>query len=122
MSKGNKTREIPCTKLVVEFIQQQLKRNPNGEYLLINRNGCRFTEDSIRKSFNNVKNSYGINDEVHFHSNRHSYGSTLANSKETSINVIRDLMGHSSVTTTQLYLHKDKEQAKQQVSAVFNVF
>jgi integrase/recombinase XerD len=122
MSKGNKTREVPCTQLVMEFIKQQLRRNPNGEYLLINRNGDKFSEDAIRKSFNKVRESYQLGSDICFHSNRHAYGSVLANSKDTSISVISMLMGHENIKTTQLYLHKNKEEAKKQIANVFNNF
>ena len=60
------------------------------------------------KQFKKTCRIAGIEETIHFHSLRHSYASMLAR-KDVSIYVIKELLGHSSITTTEIYTHLNKK-------------
>jgi len=123
MSKGNKSRAIPMSSTVVNYIQQQLQRNTNSEYLLINKYGEKCSDDYIRKGFNKLRDKYNLGESVVFHSNRHAFATTLVNNPNVSLAVASDVMGHSDWKTTAMYRHSDKQETKKQVlSAIENLF
>lgn len=123
ISKGNKSRIIPMSSMVVDYIQQQLQRNPNGEYLLSNKYGEKCSDDSIRKGFNKVRDKYNLGEDIVFHSNRHAFATTLVNNPNVSLAVASEVMGHSNWKTTAMYRHSNKQETKKQVlSAIENLF
>ena len=57
------------------------------------------------------------NQEIHFHSLRHSFASWLAQDG-TSVYMIKDLLGHSDVKTTQIYSHLQPESLHSEVNKI----
>ena len=54
---------------------------------------------------------------IHFHSLRHSFASNLAQ-QGVSLYVIKELLGHSSVSTTEIYSHLNFETLKEAISVL----
>jgi integrase/recombinase XerD len=97
--KGSKDRVVPLPK---GFKPRHLKHIP----LPI---GVR----AIQKAFKEASRASGlleIKPDVHFHSLRHGFGSQLAK-KNTPVHHIRTLMGHSNISTTNIYLELNPEDA-----------
>ncbi len=55
-----------------------------------------------------------IDGAIHFHSLRHSFASNLAQ-KGVSLYVIKELLGHSSITTTEIYSHLNMDSLREAV-------
>ena len=75
---------------------------------------CKFTGDYFSKRFKRACKSAGISDSIHFHSLRHSFASSLAQ-KGVSLYVIKELLGHSSISTTEVYSHLNVDSLREAV-------
>jgi len=53
-----------------------------------------------------------LNDKIHFHTLRHSFASRLVQ-KGASIYIVKELLGHSDVTTTQIYSHLEQRNLRE---------
>lgn len=105
-AKGGKDRIVPLPK---GFKEQYLKYLPlNQGYS--NIKSCR---RSIEKAFKRAADKSGlskIKPSVHFHSLRHGFGTRMAN-QGVPIHQIRTLMGHSNISTTNIYLEANPQDA-----------
>ncbi len=115
-TKSKKQRIIPFT-LEMKNLLLKMKPKANKYYDLIfcKENGFPFATDYISKLFKDAVRNAGMGNEIHFHTLRHSFGSNLA-SRGVPINDIKELMGHSSITTTQIYIHSNMEGLRNGIS------
>lgn len=79
------------------------KINKSG-FLFVNKLGQRLTEQSIRNMINNYADQCGVSIHITPHMFRHSFA-TLLLEEEVDIRYIQKMLGHSSITTTQIYTH-----------------
>ena len=107
-TKGKEERIIPLNEKVLELlIELKELNNDNFSYIFRDRNGCRYNADYISKQFKKSVRLAGVNDKIHFHSIRHSFASNLVQ-RGVSLYVIKELLGHKSISTTQIYSHLRK--------------
>lgn len=114
--KGKKTRIVPLDPEIAHQLKRYLKRRKekNSEYLFTNMRGEPLTRRGVdyilQKHFSKVKasNSSLFPDKISPHCLRHSRAMHLL---ENNVNLIyiRDLLGHSSVTTTEIYSKTNPE-------------
>lgn len=92
-----------------EHFIEQIRQNG---YFFINRNGERFSEQSVRFMIRKYVNMAGINLHITPHMFRHSFA-TLLLEEDVDIRYIQTFLGHSSIKTTEIYTkvstHKQKE-------------
>lgn len=69
-------------------------------------NGFPFHEDTLSKAFKKACRAAKIDEKIHFHSLRHSFASYLVQNG-ANIYSVQKLLGHSSITTTEIYAHLD---------------
>jgi len=106
--KGKKRRAIPITEAIAEdFRKYQVYRNKDQdeEAFLINNQGKRMTGGRIYIIFKNLlkrTNSQLKTDNICLHSLRHSIATHLLEN-DMSIEMVRDFLGHSQLSTTQIY-------------------
>ena len=112
--KGNKERLVPiCSPDAMEalntyynlFYDQIVKT----EYFFINRLHKRLSEQSIRFMIKKHISYLNINKNITPHMFRHSIATMLLEN-EVDIRYIQDLLGHSSINTTQIYLAVNKKK------------
>ena len=99
LGKGNKQRDVPLIAVVKELIDEYLKLNSQKKFLF-EANDERLSENSLRYTVNKVFNKVGL--KVTPHQLRHSYATELLNNS-ASISDVSELLGHSSMATTQIY-------------------
>lgn len=114
--KGSKERLIQiCNRNVQEllrkYITERLQENSNNDYLLINRLHNRLSEQSVRNMINNYAKQAGIPFHITPHMFRHSFA-TLLLEEDVDIRYIQQMLGHSSITTTQIYTHTSINKQK----------
>ena len=108
--KGNKERLIQiCNKEVLEIAKEYYFLNKEniqkaGDFLLTNRFGNGISDQSVRGIVKRIKEKAGINRRVTPHIFRHSFA-TLLLENDVDIKYIQTLLGHSSISTTQIYTH-----------------
>jgi integrase/recombinase XerC len=107
--KGGKWRKVPIPSEILPLIKNYLelreKMNPKENFLVINKYGKRLSERYIRE----IVRRYGAvktGKRVWPHLLRHSYATHLLKNG-ADIRVIQELLGHSSINTTQKYIHAD---------------
>ena len=79
--------------------------------LFINRYGKRLSRRSIQKIVSDYAARAGLKEGIHPHTLRHSFASHMLEG-DADLRVIQELLGHSSVSTTQIYTHITKQEAR----------
>ncbi len=131
-TKGRSQRYIPICDEVMEVLERNkkkifgtntlniLKVNDNKaayKYVFYKSNGIRFTGDHISKCFKEACRAAGLDKSLHFHSLRHSFASNLAQ-QGISLYTIKELLGHSSITTTEIYSHLNVDSLREAISVL----
>lgn len=117
LGKGSKERIIQIENHDVLSILQQYKTifvaeiKPDGFFFLNNRNN-RLSEQSVRIIIKNLEKQ--VNSDVHItpHMFRHSVATMLLE-EDVDIRYIQRILGHSSITTTQIYTHVTSAKQKE---------
>jgi tyrosine recombinase XerC len=110
--KGKKERIVPVGDKAVLAIREYLtSRPPDKKPLLLNKNGTRLTDRSVRNIINKhlVKTSVKMN--VSPHVLRHSFATHLLN-HGADLRSVQELLGHVNLSTTQIYTHVTTERLK----------
>jgi integrase/recombinase XerD len=107
--KGNKYRLVPVGRYAQEALDQYLVRlrpalvkERRVDYLFLNNQGSRLSRQTAWKIVQNAALRAGIKNEISPHSLRHSFATHLLDGG-ADIRTVQELLGHSSVTTTQIY-------------------
>ncbi|MFC1940501.1 tyrosine recombinase XerC [Chloroflexota bacterium] len=79
--------------------------------LFINRYGGRLTERSVQIEIQKMADKAGIGKRVHPHMLRHTFATHLLDGG-ADLRVVQELLGHASLSSTQIYTHVSKSQAK----------
>ncbi|MHA1215467.1 MAG: site-specific tyrosine recombinase/integron integrase [Candidatus Hodarchaeales archaeon] len=106
--KGNKDRMIPLPDQIIPILREYIatRKNADGELaLILNKSGKRMTARSIQRIVKKYKELANLDDKkLTPHVLRHAFATHLL-SNAVDIRVIQELLGHSSLSTTQLYTH-----------------
>lgn len=107
--KGNKERYIQIGSAdVLELLKKYYKANEDvinkSGYFFINNRGTRFSEQSIRIMLKKYVAEAGIERKITPHMFRHSVATFLIE-EEVDISCVQRILGHSSIKTTQIYIH-----------------
>lgn len=117
-TKG-KVRRIYVPEALIEESREYLADQPS-EYLFCNRYGNQMTERGVSQNIKNWAKKYGIRKEVaHPHAFRHLYAIEFLK-HNSNISLLADLMGHSSISTTAIYLKLSQEEQMKQFNKASN--
>jgi len=134
IGKGNKERIIPLGKKAVHSIKRYLESsrahflNPvrrsaahgaasNGveqktsEFLFISRSGAKLSRQSVWKLIKRYAHEAKIKKLIKVHTLRHSFATHLLE-RGADLRSVQEMLGHSNISTTQIYTHIDKERLK----------
>ena len=105
LGKGGKERIVYLVSdIVVDAVKAYLKlRTSHSEFIFINWNNCRMREESIRSIILSI-GERTVHRRITPHMFRHTFATMLLESN-VDISYIQELLGHSSIRTTQIYLH-----------------
>ncbi len=107
--KGRKQRQVPLTGKSVEALKNYLSLRQtasDGKALFTGRNGTRLSQRQIQKRLESWAAQNGDGRHISPHMMRHSYASHLLQSSR-DIRAVQELLGHSSLSTTQIYTKLD---------------
>lgn len=108
--KGKKERIVPVGKKAVEainaYIAERSLLKKKTAALFLNRNGARLTDRTVRRIVIKYARAIGVNGRIGPHTLRHTFASHLLQGG-ADLRVIQELLGHSSLSTTQKYTHLD---------------
>lgn len=118
MGKGSKERICPisevCEKYLRIYINEYrngLLKNKTSEYLFINNFGNPITRQGFFKNLKQIAQKQGIEKEISPHTLRHSYATHLL-AHGADLRIIQELLGHSDLSTTEIYTHVVNEKIK----------
>ena len=120
--KGKKERLVPigshALKAINEYIDSKSKSRRNGKRqgnssgpLFLNKFGDRLTARSVARSLDKYLKMSGVNLLTSPHTFRHSYATHLLD-KGADLRAVQELLGHSNLSTTQVYTHVTTERLK----------
>lgn len=121
VGKGNKERTIylndVCVKAIEEYLEVRPDSKPGHENaLFISNRKTRFTQRGVQHMVDKYLSEAGLSGK-HFspHKLRHTAATLMYQYGHVDIRALQELLGHESVSTTQIYTHIDKEQLRDAV-------
>lgn len=115
MGKGSKERIIPIGDYSLYYIKEYITKYRNSmlkreynDYLFLNNHGKQMTRQGFFKILKNIANENHINKNFSPHTLRHSFATHLLN-HGADLRSIQELLGHSDISTTQIYTHVSNE-------------
>ncbi len=119
--KGKKDRLIILSKKWIHNLKKYLKRKKiQSEFVFSKKNGKKITSDTIERMVKKYAEKAGIQKKVTPHALRHSFATHLLESGE-NIRKIQELLGHSNLSTTQIYTSVSTEELKKVQSPLDNL-
>ena len=118
MGKRSKERIIPILpklkKSLKDYreIKSKFKGNTTSEYLFISKNGKQLSEKFVYRTVNEYFKLVSPKIKKAPHVLRHSFATHLIN-EGADINSVKELLGHSSLSATQVYSHTSMERIKE---------
>ena len=120
IGKGSKERLVPIGRHAIKYINMykngyrlNKKINKGNEgFLFLNRYGRKLTREMIFLIIKKVSNKCLLNKNVSPHTFRHSFATHLIEGG-ADLRAVQEMLGHESITTTEIYTHLDREYLKQ---------
>ncbi len=113
ITKSKKERIVPMSEKVRSVLINRFNSSlhqPN-EVVFYRIKGRKLHQETISKQFKQEVRKSNLNEKIHFHSLRHSFASLLAQ-KGVSLYIIKELLGHEDLATTQVYSHLQKQNLR----------
>ncbi len=118
--KGSKERLVPIGSSAINWIKEYLiksrilleKKLKSANFLFLNNNGSKLSRMGVWKIVDRYVREAGIQKEVHPHTFRHSFATHLLEGG-ADLRAVQEMLGHSDISTTQIYTHIDREYIKQ---------
>ena len=115
--KGSKERILYLgSDQVIDFLKKYIDSNavtaPENNYIFLNKFNTQLSEQTVRILLKNIENELKLSVHITPHMFRHTFATTLLE-KEVDIRYIQNILGHSSISTTQIYTHVTYLKQKQ---------
>ncbi|MFN4951087.1 MAG: site-specific tyrosine recombinase XerD [Flavobacteriales bacterium] len=115
IGKGNKQRLVPMSKSVEKeitwYVDNQRKQldiyKGDEQIVFLNRRGRRLTRVMIFTIIKQLAESIGLEKNISPHTFRHSFATHLLEGG-ANLRAIQEMLGHESITTTEIYTHMDQ--------------
>jgi len=116
IGKGNKERLVPIGSEAIKYIRLYLShtRNTikvvsgNEDILFLNKRGTKLSRVMIFMIIKDLAKKAGITKNISPHTLRHSFATHLVEGG-ADLRAVQDMLGHESITTTEIYTHLDRE-------------
>jgi integrase/recombinase XerD len=123
IGKGNKERLVPIgrdalkhIKIYIEQIRGRAPHKPPQKgfesYVFLNRNGKKLTREMVFMIIKGLALQIGLNKSVSPHTFRHSFATHLIEGG-ADLRAVQEMLGHESITTTEIYTHLDRDYLRQ---------
>jgi len=118
IGKGNKERVIPVGKKAISSLKRYLKisrtqllKKKESECLFLNRFGKKISRQSLWKIMKRYAKEARIKKPMRPHILRHSFATHLLE-RGADLRSVQEMLGHSNISTTQIYTHINKDRLK----------
>ena len=122
IGKGNKERLVPLgktatkhLKIYINEIRVHNKVNEESkDHVFLNKNGNKISRVMIFKIIKALTSKAGIKKNISPHTLRHSFATHLVEGG-ADLRAVQEMLGHQSITTTEIYTHLDRSYLKQTI-------
>ena len=119
IGKGNKERIIPIGDYATEYLKEYiynyrhtfLKRE-NSEYVFLNKSGTKMSRQMFFKIIQKLAQGKNIKTKFSPHTLRHSFATHMLE-YGADLRTIQELLGHSNISTTQIYTHMSTDKLRE---------
>lgn len=124
LGKNNKERLVPIGPSAIQYIQQYLQhiralqdnvQLNDADIVFLNRRGAALTRVMIFYIVKEIAEQAGITKTISPHTFRHSFATHLVEGG-ADLKAVQDMLGHESITTTEIYTHIDTEYLKETIA------
>jgi integrase/recombinase XerD len=120
IGKGNKERLVPIGREALKYLKIYLEeirvhvpvKNGFEAFAFLNRRGKNLTRIMIFTIIKNLAAAIGLNKTISPHTFRHSFATHLLEGG-ADLRAVQEMLGHESITTTEIYTHLDRDYLKQ---------
>ena len=123
IGKGNKERLVPIGRDALKYIKIYVdeirgkaphKSPQKGfeSYVFLNRNGKKLTREMVFMIIKALASQIGLNKSISPHTFRHSFATHLIEGG-ADLRAVQEMLGHESITTTEIYTHLDRDYLRQ---------
>jgi integrase/recombinase XerC len=118
--KGRKDRLTPIGSQAIKAVQRYLEmrsvdskcQGPAAQYVFLNKHGHTLSTRSVRRKLDKYLVSAGLDPGISPHTLRHSFATHLLNNG-ADLRSVQELLGHQSLSTTQVYTHLTTSRMKE---------
>ncbi|TKB97562.1 site-specific tyrosine recombinase XerD [Pedobacter cryophilus] len=120
--KGNKERLVPIGNSAMKFIaiyfegvrRHQTIQKGNEDFIFLNRRGTKLSRVMIFMIIKDLALKTGLTKTISPHTFRHSFATHLIEGG-ADLRAVQEMLGHESITTTEIYTHLDRDFLKQTI-------
>lgn len=120
IGKGNKERLVPIGRDAMKYVKMYLEevrvhipiKRESESYVFLNRRGKQLSRVMIFMIIKDLVSRAGIHKTVSPHTFRHSFATHLIEGG-ADLRAVQEMLGHSSITTTEIYTHLDRNYLQQ---------
>jgi len=119
IGKGNKERITPigdtakdCLGKYIRAARYNLERERKSENVFLNRNGQKLTRQGFWKILKKYAGKVNTSKNLYPHLFRHSYATHMLE-RGADLRIVQELLGHSSISTTEIYTNINKKHVKE---------
>ncbi|SHN20447.1 integrase/recombinase XerD [Cyclobacterium lianum] len=118
--KGNKERLVPVGRSAAKYLKLYLEEvrvhqnvaRGHEDYIFLNRRGKKLTRVMIFLIIKKLVKETGMQKKVSPHTFRHSFATHLVEGG-ADLRAVQEMLGHESITTTEIYTHLDRDYLRQ---------
>lgn len=118
IGKGNKQRVVYFGDYEIESLEKYLTlsrpillKDKHNDYLFLNHLGNKLTDRGVRLIIDNIITAAAIKHKISPHTLRHTFATHLLN-EGADLKSVQELLGHASLSTTQIYTHVSNERLR----------
>ncbi len=120
IGKGDKERLVPIGSEAIKYIKLYLQhirkaqhtKTGHEEILFLNRRGSKLSREMIFMIIKDLAKKASINKVISPHTLRHSFATHLVEGG-ADLRAVQEMLGHESITTTEIYTHLDREYLRE---------
>lgn len=120
LGKGNKERLVPIGREALKYVMMYIKeirvhigiKAGNEAYIFLNRRGTCISRVMVFNIIKDLAARSGLKKSISPHTFRHSFATHLIEGG-ADLRAVQEMLGHESITTTEIYTHLDRDYLKQ---------
>ncbi len=119
VGKGNKERIVPVSETAKKYLikylnagRYKIEREKKSDYVFLNKNGKKMSRQGFWKILKGYSKKSGFDKNLYPHIFRHSFATHMLE-EGADLRIVQELLGHSSISTTEIYTNLNKKHLKE---------